>query len=95
MSAKKTNPDYDPVICKQAYHLRALLKEFGLTLVGFDPGITASVDARPELRWSAWHGPIKLDDNEWTWLEPLLIELRDFRKGKACRSPKAGRKPRP
>lgn len=91
----KTEAAENRSICKQAKHLRELLKEFGLTLVGFDPGITASVDAHPELRWSAWHGPIKLDHDEWKWLEPLLLELRDFRKGKVCQSQKSGRKLRP
>lgn len=62
--------------------IRELIKEFGLTLCGYDPGISAYVDARPELRPSTWNGPFKLDDVEWVWLEPLLKELRDYRHGK-------------
>lgn len=90
----KTEAAENRAICKQAKHLRELLKEFGLTLCGFDPGVSAYWDAHPELRPSAWNGPIKFEHNEWKWLEPLLLELREFRKGKTCRSPKARRGPR-
>lgn len=61
--------------------IRELIKEFGLTLCGHDPGISAYVDGRPELKASSWNGPFKLDDVEWNWLEPLLKELRDRRRG--------------
>ena len=66
---------------ERAKYLRELLKEFGLNLCGFDPGVSAYWDAHPELRPSAWNGPINLDQNEWRWIEPLLIELRDRRRG--------------
>jgi hypothetical protein len=70
----------DKRICARMKEIRELIKEFGLTLYGFDPGISAYVDARPELRSSAWNGPFKLDDVEWAWLEPLLKELSARRK---------------
>jgi hypothetical protein len=62
-------------------HLRGLLAEFGLTLIGWGNGVTASVKDQPNLRGHAWGGPINFDHTEWKWLEPLLVELRDRRKG--------------
>jgi hypothetical protein len=71
----------DKRICTRMKEIRELIKEFGLTLCGYDPGISAYVDDCPNLRASGWSGPFKLDDVEWTWLEPLLKELRDRRRG--------------
>jgi hypothetical protein len=62
--------------------IRELIKEFGLTLCGYDPGISAYVDARPNLKASAWNGPFKLGEVEWAWLEPLLQELKILRRTK-------------
>lgn len=72
----------DKKLLARMKEIRELIKEFGLTLCGYDPGISAYVDSRPELRPSAWNGPFKLDDVEWAWLEPLLKELREYRQGK-------------
>jgi len=77
----------DKAVCDRMTEIRDLIKEFGLTLCGFDPGISAYVDARPELRPSTWNGPFKLDDVEWAWLEPLLVELRSRRHGVPTFSP--------
>ncbi len=55
-------------------YLRELLKEFGATLRGYDPGIAAI------------HNGTRLDFEgaEWAWLEPLLVELRERRAHNAC-----------
>lgn len=70
----------DKKLCARMKEIRDLIKEFGLTLVGYDPGISAAVDAKPKLAWDRWSGPIRLNQNEWEWLEPLLQELRMRRK---------------
>lgn len=72
----------DKKLVARMKEIRELIKEFGLSLCGYDPGISAYVDARPDLKASAWNGPFKLDDVEWAWLEPLLKELQEYRKGK-------------
>lgn len=78
----------DKRICARMAEIRDLIKEFGLTLYGADPGITAFVDDRPNLKGGGrWSGPFKLEDVEWTWLEPLLKELRDRRRGVPTFSP--------
>lgn len=60
--------------------IRELISEFGLTLSGYDPGITAMLKERPALRGDGWGGEaITFDDPEWKWLEPLLKELRFLR----------------
>ena len=61
--------------------IRELIAEFGLTLSGYDPGITALLKGNPRLRGDGWGGePITFDGTEWKWLEPLLVELRMHRK---------------
>ncbi len=77
----------DKELCARMTEIRELVKEFGLTLCGFDPGISAYVDGRPDLRPSTWNGPFKLDDVEWAWLEPLLVELRSRRQSVPTFSP--------
>jgi hypothetical protein len=49
---------------------RALLSEFGLQTYGYDPGVLCR-DANGVT--------VDLDSSTWRWLEPLLIELRNFR----------------
>lgn len=64
--------------------IRELIAEFGLILRGYDPGISASVKANPGLRGRGyWGEAVSFDNNEWKWLEPLLNELRDYRRQKA------------
>ncbi len=58
--------------------LRAILSEFGATLSGWDPGVTAYL---PSKRGDGWMGEsLTFDGIEWSWLKPLLEELRDWRK---------------
>lgn len=59
--------------------LRPLLAEFGATLCGWDPGVTAYLPNK--VRGDGWMGEsLTFDGNEWAWLKPLLIELREARK---------------
>ena len=68
---KGGNIDATDRIIARSRHLRELLEEFDADLIGFDPGVLAFHDGVS----------IKFDANEWAWLEPLLIELRELRKG--------------
>lgn len=64
--------------------IRELIAEFGLTLRGFDPGVTASFKDNPAIRGRGyWGEAVSFDTNEWKWLEPLLKELLEYRKEKA------------
>jgi len=73
----------DKRICAEMKEIRELIAEFGLTLSGRDPGITAYLQKNPNARGDGWAGePISLNDTEWNWLKPLLLELRGYRKGK-------------
>jgi hypothetical protein len=71
----------DVLIAAQIVETRDLLAEFGLKLCGMDPGVTAYF-TRPDQPKSGrgYLGePFALDRNEWMWLRPILIELRDRR----------------
>lgn len=61
--------------------IRELISQFGLTLSGYDPGITASLTEKPEQRGRGyWGEAISFEDAEWKWLEPLLKELSLLRR---------------
>ena len=47
-----------------------LLANFGLSLIGFDPGVLAITKDGYS---------ISFDGIEWKWLEPLLLELQNYR----------------
>lgn len=62
-------------IVTKADFLRTLLKEFGLELRAFDPGVTAVNPIEGGRGW--WDGSnMDFSAAEWKWLEPLLVELR-------------------
>lgn len=68
-------------IIKEARHLRSLLKEYGLKLGGWNPGVLAF---KPTGRFD-YHGrptstSIDFDRRVWDFIEPLLIELRAYRR---------------
>lgn len=63
-------------LIKRMDFLRDLLKEFGLELRGYDPGVMAS----------HYGTLLEFDYKEWKWLEPLLIELREARKSFVAQS---------
>jgi hypothetical protein len=74
----------DRAIIARAAHLRSLLAEFGVTLAGFDPGVTANIIGKPAgspgMRGAGfWGEHLSFSAREWGWLEPLLIELRERR----------------
>lgn len=73
----------DKKLVARMKEIRELIAEFGLTLSGYDPGISAILKDQPRLRGDGWGGePITFDGTEWKWLEPLLQELRILRKTK-------------
>ena len=71
----------------------ALLSEFGLSLHGYDPGVTAYFKPGPDVPGfdtkfcnvmgvegrGYWGEPIAFNKTEWKWLKPLLEELRTRR----------------
>lgn len=74
--------DIDPAVARQILCDRDLLAEFGLVLHGAGPGVTASLADRPLVRGRGCFGEaVSFDHIEWTWLRPLLEELRTLRKG--------------
>lgn len=74
----------DKRICAEMKEIRELIAEFGLTLSGYDPGITAFIKGK-NIRGDGFAGePISLNDTEWNWLKPLLQELLAFRKSGFC-----------
>jgi hypothetical protein len=83
MGLSKAERKENAEICKRAKFLRELLSEFGATLVGFDPGVTADIKGFPRsLPGSGagfWGEHMSFDSAEWKWLEPLLMELRELR----------------
>lgn len=71
----------DKKIVARMKEIRELIAEFGLVLGGYDPGITASLKAKPEQRGRGYFGEaVSFCDTEWGWLEPLLKELLALRK---------------
>lgn len=74
----------DKKLVARMKEIRDLIAEFGLTLHGYDPGITASLKDNPKLRGDGWGGEaITFNGTEWKWLEPLLQELHVRRKNQA------------
>jgi hypothetical protein len=71
-------------IIKRASFLRRLLKENGLILGGFDPGVLAyqKLGKNPFTK-QARLASLNFDRTEWAWLEPLLLELRALRRNAA------------
>lgn len=67
----------DRKLVEKVIETRKLLDEFGLILCGFEPGISAIV--KNTSNFSA-QIHLSFDHNEWKWLEPLLVELSEFRR---------------
>jgi hypothetical protein len=82
--AKTYDRSNDKSIIARTTFLRMLLREFGATLSGFDPGVTAilKVKGRIVRGRGFWGESMNFDGTEWSWLEPLLMELYLRRKGK-------------
>ena len=64
--------------------IRELLAEFGIHLAGYDPGVTAMIPGKAIAGPGAGAGyfgeHLAFDATEWAWLEPLLKELRAYRR---------------
>lgn len=75
MDMKRTKAEVKAIVARSK-HLRELLDYFGLVLVGFDPGVSArNPNATDYFKRLSYN----FDSQEWAWLEPLLVELRDLR----------------
>lgn len=83
--SKGRMPNRDREIIKRANFLRRLLKEFDAKLSGFDPGVLMYI---PDGFGKFVHS-VQFDGLQWSWIEPLLIELCELRKG--AKGPKPGR----
>lgn len=80
----------DRKLIKRMTFLRNLLKKFKARLYGVDPGVSFLVQngVRLKLRKTPFEKPkaekvwkvFHTDGPDWAWLEPLLVELRTFRR---------------
>lgn len=68
----------------RAKDLRELFAEFGAHLSGFDPGATAFLVREPVVAYGQGSGcfgeHLSFNSPQWGWLEPLLKELREYRR---------------
>lgn len=87
---------------KRMDEIDALLREFGATLSGYDPGVTARfLEEAKNPRALGYDGsgafgePLSFSRAAWAWLEPLLVELREARKGRSQGSSEAPKEPPP
>lgn len=72
-------PTRDEAVGERMKEIRDLLKEFGLFLHGYDPGVTC-------YRADRKGGLLDFGRDEWDVLEPLLIKLRERRGNKDAES---------
>ena len=70
-------------IVKRSRFLKKLMAEFGARLSAFDPGVMAIPEAGIDPKTHFYARALNFQAFEWNWLEPLLIELRDYRNGNA------------
>lgn len=76
MTSEQLSPA-DQEVVDRLYEVRDLLKEFGSTLYGFDPGVGATC---PNNKYRS----LSFEAHEWGWLEPLLKELLDLREKRSA-----------
>lgn len=70
----------DNQIIAKMKEIRELLDEFGLHLGGYDPGVMAWTK-QDETKEGHFVGEtVQFDRAEWKWLEPILRELRNYRR---------------
>ena len=67
-------------IIKRMTFVRRLLKENGLELSGYDPGVTAFRKVGKDIFGGDRFVSLDFERAEWAWLEPLLLELRKLRR---------------
>ena len=76
---KRSKAEIDK-ITRRAGFLRRLLKENGLVLGGFDPGVLAYIKVGKDFMGVERSVSIDFDRQQWGWLEPKLLELRKLRR---------------
>ena len=68
-------------IIRRMTFLRRLLKENGLILLGYDPGVSALMKTgQKDYEGRDILASLSFDRAEWSWLEQILLELRKLRK---------------
>ena len=67
-------------IVRRAGFLRRLLKENGLILGGFDPGVLAYRKIGKDFMGVERSISLDFSRQDWDWLEPLLLEMRKLRR---------------
>lgn len=72
---KRSRAETKKIIDKSKF-LHKLLYTFNVTLLGFNPGVLGSLGNDRSINFNGI---------EWSWLEPLLIELKERREND-CRS---------
>lgn len=90
-TARKRVSAEDRALLKRMKEIRELLAEFGIHLAGHDPGVTAIIPekaiAGPGVGAGYFGEHLAFDDTEWAWLEPLLKELRAYRRQERLEDP--------
>jgi hypothetical protein len=71
----------DKALLARMGKLRDLLAEFDVRLSGFDPGFSGFLAPCMEDGTRPGRALIRVDSRELTWIEPLLKELREYRRG--------------
>jgi hypothetical protein len=57
-----------------------LLQEFGLRLLSVESGVSAAIEKQVKgKRINPWD-VMRFDDSIWSWLRPLLVEMREHRE---------------
>lgn len=78
---ERSKKEVDQIVARMDF-LRDLLKEFGASLYGYDPGVSAVL---PNPDRPGYAGTmLDFERGEWAWLEPLLVELREKRERNAA-----------
>jgi hypothetical protein len=75
LSEEKSNENYNVKLAEEMKRCSELLKEFGLQVFAYSPGVQATPIGKEAFKKS-----MSFDADEWRWLKPLLEELRDFRR---------------
>lgn len=58
--------------------LQKLLQYFGVELISCDPGFCGTIPV-PDSKYKRTY-TVSVDGSTWSWLEPLLIELKELRE---------------
>ena len=84
--------EHERKIVDRMKEIKELLDEFGLHLAGYDPGVMAWTKQEEDGFGHMVGDTIQFDRAEWKWLEPILRELRNYRRSnkrkEGCRKKK-------